>query len=388
MRHAVARIAARRVARPAAPLALLAALLAAGCGTTGTGNWPNSGSLIGDATIRISPNYALTVEKIVYSAAGAVALYLLYDPLAPNWEIAEEAAGEDTYRLRLTMKRFHIGGEGEAAAVLRRWSEAVRHEGQYDGFRIERFEQGIESSTPVARRYAHAVVRMTRLPHPELPAVSIRPPAPVARVDAGWAGEAAPDGTAAAAGGHDGGAPGDAAAAPGNESATPLPRPPALHGGAGTGDDAAGETAGEAAGDQRAVLPRPPPLGAGQIILNARVLFDFDSARLSAAGRSALEREVVARRAQLGGMPLVLVNGHTDRIGSHAYNQRLSEARARAVGEFLQARGFAGNRMVSVGHGKTRPLAGVDCEQTLQRDALIECLAPQRRVELEFRERD
>lgn len=360
MRRFAVRTAARRPAGPGALFVLLTALLATGCGTSGTGNWPRSGSLIGDATVRISPNYALTVEKIVYSAVGAAVLYLLYDPLAPNWEIAEEAAGEDSYRLRLTMKRFHIGGEGEASAVLRRWAEAVQHEGQYDGYRIERFEQGIESATPVARRFAYAVVRMTRPPHPELPAVSIQPPGSVARVDADWA-----DGTAE---------PPDRA---NTESDVPLPRPPTLHGGSATPAD-------EAPAD----LPRPPPLGVGQVILNARVLFDFDSARLSSAGRSALDREVVARRAELGGMPLVLVSGHTDRIGSYEYNQRLSEARARAVGEFLQARGFAGNRMVSVGHGKTRPLAGVNCDQTLQRGALIECLAPHRRVELEFRERD
>ena len=53
---------------------------------------------------------------------------------------------------------------------------------------------------------------------------------------------------------------------------------------------------------------------------------------------------------------------------------------------YLLARGFDGKKIASVGYGKTRPLAGFACDETLARGMQIECLAPQRRVELEFRE--
>lgn len=359
---------------------LLAALLLSGCGSLVRGSWPGftSSPLISDATIRISPGYALTVEKIVFSAAGAALLYTLYDPLAPNWTIEEETVGEDTYRLTLTMKRFIIGGEGEALAVLRRWAEAVQQEGRYDAYRIDRFEQGIESSTPIARRFAHATVRMTRQPHPELPAVQIARADPLVAVDVR---ERPADGAPSMAD--------DFAVI----RAEPLPRPPPRLG-ADDGKVEVPPTAGSTmakpmggeTGERAMRLPRPPPIGVSQVMLNARVLFGFDSARLTPAGRQALEREVVANKAELGRLDVLLVSGHTDRIGSYEYNQRLSEARARAVRSFLVERGFDEKRVLSVGYGKARPLAGFACDDTLPRGELIECLAPQRRVELGFRE--
>ncbi|HEY5763857.1 MAG TPA: OmpA family protein [Rhodocyclaceae bacterium] len=361
-------------------LPLLATLLLlTGCGSLVRGSWPafTSSPLISDAAIRISPGYTLTVEKIVFSAAGAALLYTLYDPLAPNWTIEEETVGEDTYRLTLTMKRFIIGGEGEALAVLRRWAEAVQHEGRYDAYRIDRFEQGIESTTPVARRYAHATVRMTRQPHPELPAVQIARADPTVAVDVR---ERQADGTPSMAQEFTA------------TRAEPLPRPPPRPGGV---DDRADrlpaadvempKAMAEAPAASSTRLPRPPPIGVSQVMLNARVLFAFDSARLTPAGQQALEREVIANKAELGRLDVLLVSGHTDRIGSYEYNQRLSEARARAVRSFLIGRGFDEKRVLSVGYGKSRPLAGLACDDTLPRGALIECLAPQRRVELDFR---
>lgn len=363
---------------------LVSSLLLSACGSLLSGSVPsaNHSPLISDATIRISPTYSLTVEKIVFGAAGAVLLYTLYDPLAPNWAIEEEAVGEDSYRLTLTMKRFFIGGEGEALAILRRWAEAVQAEGQYDGYRIERLEQGIESNTPFARRYAHATVRMTRAPFPDLPAVQIARADPMAPVDV----TAGPERGAMVA---ESVVPETTEAVTAQAEQQPLPRPAPIPGGQVDWEplDAQDKPAPVAAApnaEQSRRLPRPPPIGVNQVMLNARVMFDFDSARLTQAGRQALEREVVANRAELGRFSVLIVSGHTDRIGSYAYNQRLSEARAKAVREFLVERGFDQSRVVSIGYGKTRPLAGFPCAETMPRGSLIECLAPQRRVELDF----
>jgi OOP family OmpA-OmpF porin len=53
----------------------------------------------------------------------------------------------------------------------------------------------------------------------------------------------------------------------------------------------------------------------------------------------------------------VTVEGHTDSIGSDAYNQRLSERRATAVKSYLVSRGVAADRLDTVGYGESRPVA-------------------------------
>jgi OOP family OmpA-OmpF porin len=53
----------------------------------------------------------------------------------------------------------------------------------------------------------------------------------------------------------------------------------------------------------------------------------------------------------------VTIEGHTDSIGSVAYNQRLSERRAAAVKRYLVSRGIEASRLETVGYGKSRPIA-------------------------------
>ena len=53
----------------------------------------------------------------------------------------------------------------------------------------------------------------------------------------------------------------------------------------------------------------------------------------------------------------VEVQGHTDNVGGDAYNQTLSEARARAVADWLTRHGVAATRLSAHGYGKTRPTA-------------------------------
>jgi len=67
------------------------------------------------------------------------------------------------------------------------------------------------------------------------------------------------------------------------------------------------------------------------------------------------------------------VNGHTDAIGSYAYNQRLSERRAGAVADYLADRSVNGARMHVQGFGKTEPIAS---------NATISGRAANRRVEI------
>ena len=73
------------------------------------------------------------------------------------------------------------------------------------------------------------------------------------------------------------------------------------------------------------------------------------------------------------------ITGYTDRIGSLAYNQKLSERRAVAVKNYLTSKGVAGSRLNALGKGEADPVV-VCTDKKLA--ALIQCLEPNRRVEI------
>jgi OmpA-OmpF porin, OOP family len=133
--------------------------------------------------------------------------------------------------------------------------------------------------------------------------------------------------------------------------------------------------------------PAPPPAPAPQvqkITLASKALFDFDKAVLKPEGKAAIDSEIIAKLPSVQKLELVLVTGHTDRIGSQQYNQRLSERRADAVRDYLVSKGVPRDKIETLGMGKTQPVPGVVCNQKALK-ALIACLAPNRRVEVEVK---
>jgi OOP family OmpA-OmpF porin len=131
--------------------------------------------------------------------------------------------------------------------------------------------------------------------------------------------------------------------------------------------------------------PSPPPAPAVQkITLASKALFDFDKAVLKPEGQAVLDREIVSRIKEVQKLELVLVTGHTDRLGSQQYNQKLSERRAAAVAAYLASKGVAKDKIETLGMGKTQPVPGVVCDQK-NRKQLIACLQPHRRVEVEVK---
>lgn len=165
--------------------ALLALSLAAGgCGILDGklvgSSIPRHGSLIPDTRVQLTPGYATTVEKLTLTAAAAAALYYVYQPLDANWEGADLPISNELYRISLRMKRYHTGGEGEALQVARRYAEQLQVARGAAGYTILEFAQGIESSTPVARRIAEAIVRLKDVPAP-LPEEVEGPPRPAAQ---------------------------------------------------------------------------------------------------------------------------------------------------------------------------------------------------------------
>lgn len=104
--------------------------------------------------------------------------------------------------------------------------------------------------------------------------------------------------------------------------------------------------------------PPPPPAPAPKVIerLTLRVNFDFDKAAIRPADVAELEKGVAFVKKYPGYK--ISIEGHTDSVGTEAYNQRLSERRAVAVKDYLVKQGAAdGNRMTTVGYGESKPIA-------------------------------
>jgi OOP family OmpA-OmpF porin len=121
------------------------------------------------------------------------------------------------------------------------------------------------------------------------------------------------------------------------------------------------------------------------ITLSSKALFAFNKAVLTPEGKATLDKEIVAKLGEIKKITFMLVTGHTDRIGSQQYNQKLSEKRADAVKAYLVTKGIDANVIETMGAGKTQPVPGVSCDDKLPRKKLIECLAPNRRVVVEVK---
>lgn len=123
------------------------ALLLGGCKSTGTGGL----SLV-------------TSSKLALGTAvgAALAIHLIYDPLAPNWEIEEKRLSDDSYQLSMKMKRFHTGGAGEALQVLKRRAAQLQQEQGFASYQIASYSEGIDSQTLATRRVAEGTLRFAR----------------------------------------------------------------------------------------------------------------------------------------------------------------------------------------------------------------------------------
>ena len=120
-------------------------------------------------------------------------------------------------------------------------------------------------------------------------------------------------------------------------------------------------------------------LGKQEVNLAAKTLFGFDEAELTTEGMKTLDR--VAASASEVPNQTIRITGHTDRIGSLAHNMDLSKRRAKAVQDYLSAKGLRMDNMEIAGVGPAESV--VACEGK-GGSALIDCLAPNRRTVVEF----
>lgn len=110
-----------------------------------------------------------------------------------------------------------------------------------------------------------------------------------------------------------------------------------------------------------------------KVVLNADTFFDFDKSTIKPEGRQVLDQ--VAQQAGSINLETLIATGHTDSIGTDAYNLKLSQRRANAVKAYLVQKGMDPNRIYVEGKGESQPIAS---------NKTREGRAKNRRVEIEI----
>ena len=129
--------------------------------------------------------------------------------------------------------------------------------------------------------------------------------------------------------------------------------------------------------------PAPAPTALMKVAFSADSLFGFNQSVVSPSGKQALDKFAAELRGAQ--YDVVKVKGHTDRIGSHGYNMKLSTRRAEAVKNYLStSAGIPAGKITATGVNGAEPVTKAgDCVGTKPSKKLIACLQPDRRVEVE-----
>lgn len=117
----------------------------------------------------------------------------------------------------------------------------------------------------------------------------------------------------------------------------------------------------------------------------ATVHFEYRKAELTPEAKTILDREIVSRLRDFSEVELISLEGHADRIAPRSYNMTLSRARALSVKAYLVANGAGMSSIAVYGFGETRQVKA--CSDQKNFEQLVDCLAPNRRVEVEVKGR-
>jgi OOP family OmpA-OmpF porin len=104
-----------------------------------------------------------------------------------------------------------------------------------------------------------------------------------------------------------------------------------------------------------AAMPAPAPAVATKVTYAADAFFDFDKSVLKPEGKAKLDD--LASKVKDINLEVIIAVGHTDSVGSDAYNQKLSVRRSEAVKAYLVSKGIEKNRVYTEGKGEKQPVA-------------------------------
>ena len=119
--------------------------------------------------------------------------------------------------------------------------------------------------------------------------------------------------------------------------------------------------------------PAPQPVKVA-ITIQAEALFDFDKSILKPDGKKSIDDAIVKMKKV--DVEMVIATGHTDSVGTDAYNQKLSERRATTVKEYMISQGISAAKITILGKGETQPVAS---------NKTSDGRAKNRRVDIEFK---
>ncbi len=123
-----------------------------------------------------------------------------------------------------------------------------------------------------------------------------------------------------------------------------------------------------------APAPQPAPIAAAPTPAPGYVIegvhFEFDRSTLRPSATATLNQVAAELRQQPG--VRYEITGHTDSIGSDAYNQRLSEQRAEAVRAYLVGQGVNAGQLSARGYGETRPVASNETSEGRAQNRRVE----------------
>ena len=132
----------------------------------------------------------------------------------------------------------------------------------------------------------------------------------------------------------------------------------------------AAPAAAPAAPAPKAAAPAPAPAAATKVTYAADAFFDFDKSNLKAEGKAKLD-DLVGKVKGIS-LEVIIAVGHTDSIGTDAYNQKLSVRRAEAVKAYLVSKGIEKNRVYTEGKGEKQPVADNKTSQGRAKNRRVE----------------
>lgn len=138
-------------------LGLCACLLLTACQTF---HAPHGSLVAADGKRTVVPEYGVSCADAIQVGDSAGHVCAVADPSAPAWDIVETRLHGNRVHYTLRLQYLHFGGEGEARSVLARRAQALAAERGLRGYRIERYDEAIESTFFLPHRAVRAEVTL------------------------------------------------------------------------------------------------------------------------------------------------------------------------------------------------------------------------------------